>query len=126
MMLHRPFVMRAGLLALASALTMASLIALIVMSSGVDCGFPDPTPYVTLHLLFAMGFVWLAFALTELIVPRIVAMPLAMALYFAVGPVGLALARASSDWGDVRDVSAWVPFWLQGVFLGTRVLPGSC
>jgi hypothetical protein len=118
---------RTALVATPLALTTASLIALIIASIGVEvCGFPDFTLFFSFHLLFSLGFVWLGSSLGELIVPRVVAMPLAVGLYFAVGRIGLTLARTVSDPGDHTEVSAWIPFWLVGVFLSTDLLPGSC
>lgn len=122
-MLQGIVVGRAVRLAFALALTLGSLVALIRVSSGVVCGLPDFAPLYTLLLLFSFGVVWLG---SELVLPRLLAMPLVIGIYFAVGSIGLALARTFSDWGDVREESAWIPFWLIGLFLATGVLPGSC
>ena len=124
-MLQRPLFTHAALLAPPLALTTASLIALIIMSLGVDdCGLPDFIPYTTLLFLFSLGFVWLSSELMQLALPRLVAMPLAIGLYFAVGQIGFKLTR-TFDWPAYEEFE-WLPFWLEGLFINIVVLPGSC
>ncbi len=126
-MLQRPLFKRAALLAPPLVLTTASLIALIIMSVGVDnCGYPDFTPFYTLLFLFSLGFVWLSSELMQLALPRLVAMPLAIGLYFAIGRIGLEIARTLAPFRDAIDESEWLPFWLEGLFIEIVVLPGSC
>jgi len=101
----------------------ASFLALVLLLAGDDCDIPGPDWLpVAVAALVTLAAVWV---ISELVVPRILAMPAAISSHFLLGFIGWGIANLFFP-GDglIQGGGVWVPFWLYGVVLGTDMFTG--
>jgi len=98
-----------------------SLAALLIWLAAQDCGAPDPLwLWYGLIALCALAAVWL---ISELVINRALAVPVAIAAHFGFGVLGWGISNlffAGSE--NVQPAVVWIPLWVVGVIVGSDLL----
>lgn len=108
----------------AALLTVASLVAILVMALPSDCEIPTPTWLFGIFVFtFTVGLIWATATLASVVgVPDFLAMPLGIGVHLLIGLVGWGVFNAFAEDDVTHQAIVWFPLWIIGVLFGTDAI----